>query len=61
MQTSKNVTVIPVTTEEYGKSVAARPMNSRLNRSKLRDEGFTPLPAWQDALARYLKEIGVRE
>ena len=60
-QAGKNVTVIPVTTEEYGKSVAARPMNSRLNRSKLRDEGFTPLPAWQDALARYLKEIGVRE
>ena len=46
------------TTEEYGKSVAARPMNSRLDRSKLRREGFEPLPAWQDALSRYLKEIG---
>ena len=57
-QAGKNVNVIPVTTEEYGKSVAARPMNSRLNRSKLREEGFEPLPAWQDALGRYLKEIG---
>ena len=57
-QAGKNVTVIPVTTEEYGKSVAARPMNSRLDRSKLRREGFEPLPAWQDALSRYLKEIG---
>ena len=57
-QAGKDVKVIPVTTEEYGKSVAARPMNSRLDRSKLREEGFEPLPAWQDALARYLKEIG---
>ena len=57
-QAGKNVNVIPVTTEEYGKSVAARPMNSRLNRAKLRTEGFDPLPVWQDALARYLKEIG---
>ncbi len=57
-QAGKNTAVIPVTTEEYGKSVAARPMNSRLDRSKLREEGFEPLPSWQDALARYLKEIG---
>ena len=57
-QAGKDVTVIPVTTEEYGKSVAERPMNSRLNRKKLQDAGFTPLPAWQDALSRYLKEIG---
>ena len=53
-QAGKSVNVIPVTTEEYGKSVAARPMNSRLDRSKLREEGFEPLPAWQDALSRYL-------
>ena len=57
-QAGKDVAVIPVTTGEYGKSVAARPMNSRLDRSKLREEGFEPLPAWQDALGRYLKEIG---
>ena len=48
--------VIPVTTAEYGLSKAARPFNSRLDKSKLADAGFTPLPAWQDAVARYLKE-----
>ena len=50
-------TVVPVTTEEYGLSKAARPFNSRLDKSKLVESGFTPLPTWQDALARYLKEI----
>ena len=51
--------VIPVTTAEYGLSKAARPFNSRLDKSKLAENGFEPLPTWQDALARYLKEIGV--
>lgn len=51
------LTVKPVTTAEYGVSKAARPFNSRLNKSKLAANGFTPLPTWQDALARYLKEI----
>lgn len=49
--------VTPVTTAEYGLSKAARPFNSRLDKSKLAENGFTPLPSWQDALARYLKEI----
>ena len=49
--------VIPVTTAEYGVSVAARPFNSRLDKSKLVKNGFTPLPTWQDALSRYLKEL----
>ena len=49
--------VVPVTTEEYGLSKAARPFNSRLEKSKLAENGFTPLPTWQDALARYLKEL----
>lgn len=49
--------VTPVTTEEYGKSKAARPFNSRLDKSKLTENGFALLPSWQDALARYLKEI----
>ena len=49
--------VVPVTTEEYGLSKAARPYNSRLDKKKLVTAGFTPLPTWQDALARYLKEI----
>ncbi len=49
--------VTPVTTEEYGLSKAARPFNSRLDKSKLVQAGFQPLPSWQDALSRYLKEI----
>lgn len=49
--------VIPVSTQEYGLSKAARPFNSRLDKSKLVENGFKPLPIWQDALARYLKEI----
>ena len=49
--------VNPVTTEEYGVSKARRPFNSRLNKTKLVDNGFTPLPEWKDALSRYLKEI----
>ena len=49
--------VVPVTTAEYGLSKAARPFNSRLDKSKLVENGFAPLPTWQDALARYLKEI----
>lgn len=48
--------VIPVTTEEYGLSKAKRPFNSRLDKSKLQEQGFTLLPVWQDALKRYLKE-----
>ncbi|MGI6072654.1 MAG: dTDP-4-dehydrorhamnose reductase [Lachnospiraceae bacterium] len=51
--------VIPVTTEEYGLSKAARPFNSRLDRAKLKEAGFEPLPSWQDALGRYLKEAGL--
>lgn len=56
-QAGYSTEVIPVTTEEYGLSKAARPFNSRLDKSKLTENGFTPLPVWQDALARYLKEI----
>ena len=48
--------IIPVTTEEYGLSVAARPFNSRLEKKKLVEAGFVPLPTWQDAVSRYLKE-----
>ncbi len=50
--------VVPVTTAEYGLSKAARPFNSRLDKSKLIENGFKPLPSWQDALSRYLKELG---
>lgn len=51
--------VIPVTTEEYGMSKAARPSNSRLDKSKLVEAGFAPLPVWQDAVRRYLEEAGL--
>ncbi len=56
-QAGYTVKVKPVTTEEYGLSAAARPFNSRLDKSKLVESGFTPLPDWKDALSRYLKEI----
>ena len=56
-QAGYSTNVVPVTTAEYGLSKAARPFNSRLDKSKLVENGFEPLPAWQDALARYLKEI----
>ncbi len=51
------VQVIPVTTAEYGVSKAARPFNSRLDKRKLTDNGFVPLPDWRDALRRFLQEI----
>lgn len=51
--------VIPVTTEEYGLNNAVRPFNSRLDKSKLIEAGFTPLPTWQDAVSRYLKEAAL--
>ena len=57
-QAGLKTTVLPVTTAEYGLTKAARPFNSRLDKSKLVENGFTPLPIWQDALRRYLKEIG---
>ena len=59
-QAGMNVNVIPVTTAEYGLSKAARPFNSRLDKGKLTENGFVPLPGWQDAVNRYinaLKEI----
>ena len=55
-QAGKTVAVTPVTTAEYGLSKAARPFNSRLDKSKLTQMGFTPLPHWRDALGRYLEE-----
>lgn len=50
-----HVNVLPVTTAEYGESKAKRPFNSRLDKSKLTDSGFQPLPDWQDALERYME------
>ena len=56
-QAGVKMNVIPVTTAEYGLSKAARPYNSRLDKKKLKENGFEPLPTWQDALGRYLAEL----
>ena len=48
--------VLPVTAAEYGQSRAKRPANSRLDKRKLTENGFRPLPDWKDAAARYLKD-----
>ncbi|MCI8294001.1 MAG: dTDP-4-dehydrorhamnose reductase [Hespellia sp.] len=55
----ERLSVVPVTTEEYGISKAARPFNSRLDKSKLVENGFEPLPSWQDALSRYIRELDI--
>jgi dTDP-4-dehydrorhamnose reductase len=60
-QAGYSTKVTPVTTEEYGLSKAKRPFNSRLDKSKLIQNGFKPLPTWTDALARYLKALKVNE
>ncbi|MGN0361341.1 MAG: dTDP-4-dehydrorhamnose reductase [Bilifractor sp.] len=57
-QVGLDTKVTPVTTAQYGLSKAARPFNSRLDKSKLRENGFRPLPDWKDALHRFLVEIG---
>lgn len=57
-QAGLRTAVVPVTTAEYGLNKAERPFNSRLDKSKLSEAGFTPLPDWRDALRRYLKETG---
>lgn len=53
----RRLTVEPVSTAEYGSSKAARPFNSRLDKNKLAECGFQPLPDWRDALTRYLNEL----
>ena len=58
---SAHLAVLPVTTAEYGVSKAKRPFNSRLDKSKLVENGFEPLPTWQDALQRYLNEIDISQ
>ena len=55
-QANVSTELIPVTTEEYGHNKAVRPFNSRLDKSKLAEAGFTPLPDWRDAVGRYLRE-----
>lgn len=59
--THRDVLVHGVTTVQYLKMVpgqTVRPLNSRLSKKSLDDNGFERLPGWQDALKRYLKELG---
>ena len=56
-QAGMNVNVLPVTSDQYP-AKAKRPANSRMDKSKLDAAGFERLPSWQDALGRYLKELG---
>ncbi len=56
-EANRTVKVIPVTTQEYGLSKAKRPFNSRLDKSKLKANGFTPLPHWKDAVKRFVAEM----
>ncbi|MDO5329651.1 MAG: dTDP-4-dehydrorhamnose reductase [Coriobacteriia bacterium] len=58
-QIGTTTNVVPVTTAEYGESVAARPFNSRLDKSKLKEAGFEALPDWKDAVHRYLNAKGL--
>ena len=58
-QANLNTKVIPVSTSEYGLSKAARPFNSRLDKRKLVEAGFKPLPDWKDAVKRYLAEANL--
>ncbi len=55
----EHLRLVPVTTQEYGISKAKRPFNSRLDKSKLAEQGFSPLPDWRDALSRFLHEIEI--
>lgn len=50
------VNVVPVTSAEYG-AKANRPMNSRMSKDKLTENGFERLPSWEDALKRYIVEL----
>lgn len=59
-QAGYSTNVVPVTSVEYGASKAARPFNSRLDKSKLITNGFELLPPWQDALARYIRELKIQ-
>lgn len=57
-QTGITCKVTHVTTQEYGATVAVRPENSRMSKKSLDEAGFDRLPTWQDALHRYLIELG---
>lgn len=54
---AEHLEIVSVTTKEYGDSKAARPFNSRLDKSKLQENGFELLPDWRDAVRRYLNVL----
>jgi dTDP-4-dehydrorhamnose reductase len=56
LQAGRNVKVNSISTEEYP-TRAVRPKNSRMSKQKLIDNGFTPLPSWQDSLERFLHAL----
>ncbi len=51
-----DIEVLPVPSSEYP-TKAKRPSNSRMSKDKLKENGFEPLPTWQDALKRYIAEL----
>lgn len=55
-QAGIDIEVEPVNSAQYA-AKAKRPENSRMNKQKLVDNGFEPLPDWKDALKRYLKNL----
>lgn len=56
-QAKLDVAVTPVSSDAFPVK-AKRPHNSRMDKSKLTENGFELLPPWQDALRRYLLELG---
>jgi dTDP-4-dehydrorhamnose reductase len=56
MQANLSCEIKPIPTKEYP-TKAVRPLNSRLSKKSLVENGFKLLPSWQDALSRYLREV----
>jgi dTDP-4-dehydrorhamnose reductase len=48
--------VNPIVTKDYP-TAAARPKNSRLDQTRLTENGFSPLPSWENALKRYIRQL----
>lgn len=55
-ESRKKVKVHPILTKDY-KTIAKRPLNSKLSKESLDDIGMKRLPEWQDAVKRYIREL----